>query len=69
MPEPKVGDRVLVASCKTCKADLVLLVDPTGQADVKFEDDAPVQLECQDCRFTHAYGPADVRWAHIARLH
>jgi hypothetical protein len=67
MLEPKIGDRVLVASCKNCQAELVLLIDPTGHREVQFEDDASVPIECPHCRFTHLYGLADVRWARIAQ--
>ena len=66
---PEQTTRALVATCKNCSRTLVLLTDPTGDAQVKFEDDVPIYIECPDCRFTHPYGPSDLQWAHIERSH
>jgi hypothetical protein len=66
---PEQTTRALVATCQNCKRTLVLLTDPTGDSQVKFEDNAPVYIECPDCHFTHPYGPSDVQWVHVERSH
>jgi hypothetical protein len=69
MTEETFGGRSLVTTCKNCQHTLVLLHDPTGDANVKFEDeDTPRLLECPVCRFTHEYHPSEFRWARIERL-
>ena len=43
---PEQTTRALVATCKNCSRTLVLLTDPTGDTEVKFEDGGPVYVEC-----------------------
>ena len=62
MIKPKVGDSVLVAACKICGGDVVLLIDLTGQRQIKFEEGATITAECQHCHETRFYREADVRW-------
>jgi RNase P subunit RPR2 len=69
MSEQTSGARALVATCKNCHRTLVLFTDLAGDARVKFEDDAPVYIECPDCHFTHPYGASDVQWVDMARAH
>ena len=64
----ETSSRALVATCKNCNQTLVLLTDPTGDTEVKFENGGPVYVECPVCHFTHPYGPSDVQWAYVGEL-